>query len=308
MKISNLIEEYFPDCAYQLVKDCEFDTLGLVGSETGDLKKCTFIDSEAFLDDISENVTMVITNKVIAEKIRNRGFGLCIVNNPRVLFFKLHNYLSEKAPYAREKTKTVIGKNCKIHNTAVIATENVIIGDNTVIEEYVIIRENTVIGNNCIIRPGVKIGCPDFEFKRDGNQLFGVKHCGGVIIGSDVEILSNTGINAALYPWDNTVVGDYCKIDMLCNVSHGAKIGRGTMIVALAGIGGRTIIGDYCWIGYGAILRNGISIGNNARVNMGAIVTKNVEDGESVTGNFAIDHEQFMLDLKEKALRGRGNG
>ncbi|MDY4747310.1 MAG: UDP-3-O-(3-hydroxymyristoyl)glucosamine N-acyltransferase [Candidatus Fimisoma sp.] len=303
MKLSNLLCEFFPNYEYQIVEEHEFDTFGLVGSETGGLSVCTFIDNEEFISDISDHITMILTNESIAKKIKNRSFGLCIIDKPRIVFFKLHNYLSDIKPYAREKKNTFIGKNCKIHPTAVIAPDNVIIGDNTIIEEYVSIRENTVIGDNCIIRTGVKIGCPDFEFKRDGDELFGVKHCGGVIIGNNVEILSNTGVNAALYPWDNTVIGDYCKIDMLCNISHGAKIGKGTMIVALSGIGGRTVVGNYCWIGYGAILRNGITVGNNSRVNMGAVVSKDVADNESVTGNFAIKHELFMSDLKQRARK-----
>lgn len=300
MIISNLLDKYLPDYYYEIINEKDFSTFGLVNSQTFS-SRCSFIDREEFIGEIPEEVTMVITKKELIDKIDDKNRGFCIVDEPRIVFFRLHNALSKQEPYARKRLKTVIGDNCNISPSAIISEENVIIGDNVTIEEFVVIRDNVVIGDNTKIRTGVKIGCPDFEFKRENNEVFGVEHCGGVIIGENVEILSNTGVNKALYPWDNTIIEDYVKIDMLVNISHGVKIGAETMIVALSGIGGRTIVGNRCWIGYGAIIRNGIKIGNNARVNMGAIVSRNVEDNQSVTGNFAIDHEKFMTDLKNRA-------
>lgn len=301
MLLSELINEYFPQIEHMMLNEKNFKTLGLVGSDSGCNEKLTFIDTDAFVRDIGDDISMVITNKTIGDRISSDKFGLCIVDNPRLVYFKLHNYLSTNPNYTRTKFKTRIGKNVRIHPSVVIPEENVVIGDNCIIEEYVVIRENVEIGDECIFRAGVKIGLPDFEFKNDEDGLFAVIHCGGVKIGNNVEVLSNTGINCALYPWDNTVIGDHCKIDMLCNISHGAKIGRNTMIVALSGIGGRTEIGENCWIGYGSILRNGIVIGDNARVNMGSVVSKNVEDNKAVTGNFAIDHDRFIIEQKKRA-------
>ena len=124
--------------------------------------------------------------------------------------------------YARARHATKIGKNCSISPLAVIAKENVIIGDNVVIEEFAVIRDNVTIGDNCVIHAGVKIGFNDFEYKKENGKLFTVAHYGGVILGEEVELHPNTCVNKALYPWDNTVIGDRCKIDMLVQVSHGA--------------------------------------------------------------------------------------
>ena len=85
---------------------------------------------------------------------------------------------------------------------------------------------------------------------------------------------------------------------MLVHIAHGVKIGKNVMVVANSGIGGRTVIGDDCWIGFASTLRNGITIGDRARVNMGSVVTKSVASGGSVTGNFAINHEDFIENLK----------
>ncbi|MEG1408161.1 MAG: UDP-3-O-(3-hydroxymyristoyl)glucosamine N-acyltransferase, partial [Ruthenibacterium sp.] len=88
------------------------------------------------------------------------------------------------------------------------------------------------------------------------------------------------------------------KLDNFVHIGHAAKIEKNVLIAAHACIGGRTVIMPNAWIGIGAIVRNGIRIGCGARVNMGAVVTKSVSDGQSVTGNFAIDHQKFMSNLK----------
>lgn len=77
------------------------------------------------------------------------------------------------------------------------------------------------------------------------------------------------------------------------------------MIVANSGIRGRTEIGADTWIGFGATIRNGIAIGNNARVNMGAVVTKPVEDASAVSGNFAIEHHMFIEQMKRNTGKSK---
>lgn len=274
------------------------ETLGLAVSPV-EKPFCTFIDKPEYLQGLDKNVVMILTTAEVAAGIETYDkFGLCIVEEPRLTYFKLHNVLENDPRYVRERKPSVIASSCKISPLAVIADQNVVIGENTVIEEFVVIRENTVIGSDCIIRSGVKIGGTDFEFKHEGEKVWGVNHLGGVRIGNHVEVQYNTGINRALYPWDDTVIGDYTKVDMLVHIAHGVKIGRACFVVANSGIGGRTIIGDNCWIGFASTIKNGITIGRDAHVNMGAVVTKSVGDGESVSGNFAIDHKKFIEHIK----------
>jgi len=46
-------------------------------------------------------------------------------------------------------------------------------------------------------------------------------------------------------------------------------------------------------------VKNGLILGENSKVSMGAVVTKDVKDNEVVTGNFAIPHKQFIENLKK---------
>ena len=167
------------------------------------------------------------------------------------------------------------------------------------IEEFVSIKENTIIGDDCVIRTGTKIGGPGFEIKNDGIKTITVEHIGGVIIGNNVEIQQNSNVDKAIYPWDDTVISDHVRINSMVQIAHGDKIGKFTEIVAGASIQGRVQIGENVWIGPNSVIRNGISIGNNARVNMGAVVTLSVSEGAAVSGNFARDHGTLIEEMKQ---------
>ena len=299
MKLSDLLEKYQIEKNFKIKNEQDFDTLALIQSNI-EIPNCTFIDDKKYIEFISNFVRMVIVTPEIAAELNLEYAGICVVENPRNTYFKLHNALKNSPEYVRPSFKTKIGKNCKISNRASIAENNVIIGDNVIIDDFVMIHADTRIGNNCIIRSGAKLGSVDFEFKRDGNEIFGVEHYGGLILKNNVEVQCNTVINRALYPWDDTNIGEFTKIDANVMISHGVKIGARNMIVAGSVIGGRTLVGNDCWIGLSATIKNGLSIGDGARINLGAVVTQDVAEGKSVTGNFAIDHDKFLSNLKEQ--------
>lgn len=287
--------------AYRLIDERPFECLALCVSEL-ERPNLIFIDKEAYIPSIKPSVSMVLTTPALSESVHRTGAGVCIVDQPRSFFFQLHNFLANCSDYIRPPFPVEIGDGCRISPLSSIAGANVRIGSGVVVEEFVTIRENTVIGDNCIVRSGSCIGGQGFEFKRFHNEILSVAHLGGVMIGNNVEIQQNTAVDRAIYPWDDTVIGDHTKIDNLVHIAHAVKIGRCNMIVANSGIGGRTVVGDDCWIGFGATVINGITIGDRARVNMGAVVTKSVPPDGSVTGNFAIDHAQFIQNLKKSLL------
>lgn len=297
-RISNVLAESRFPMEYRIEREKEFETLALCAMQVSK-KVCSFLDDIRYIDSLSESVTMLITTPEIAETLSTEQYGLVITEQPRIMFFMVHNYLANNQNYARQVEKNNIAESAKVSPLAYIAEENVTIGENVVIEPFVTIYPNVSIGDNTIIRSGAKIGGVGFEFKRETDGVMAVAHLGGVEIGRNVEIQNNTCVDKAVYPWDNTVIADSVKIDNLVHVGHAVKIGRNTMVVANVGLGGRTVIGENVWIGFGATLRNGLTIGDNARVNMGAVVTKNVEQGQSVSGNFAIEHKQFIQIVKE---------
>ncbi|WP_195263783.1 UDP-3-O-(3-hydroxymyristoyl)glucosamine N-acyltransferase [Clostridium sp. 1001275B_160808_H3] len=284
------------DSNFELFRDGEFSSLGLNISEANE-KLLSFIESEKFLSQLSKSISCVITTKEMASKIPEE-IGVIISEVPRIDFFNLHNKLIENKDYKREDFETEIGENCVISPTAIISNKNVKIGNNVVIEEYVIIREHTTIKDNCIIRANTVIGGEGYEFKRYDNKTIGVAHIGGVIIEENAEIQYSACVDKAIYPWDNTIIGEYSRIDNLVHIAHAVKVGKRCFITSKTTIGGRTIIGDDCWFGIGATVSNGLIIGSNSSVSLGAVVTRSLKENSKVSGNFAIDHNKYIDFIK----------
>lgn len=280
----------------EVLCDGEFTSLGLAVSRCNE-KLLSFIESEKYISGLGDNITCLITTREVGEKLKDK-YGIIVSNNPRMDYFKLHNELSKNKEYIREEFKTKIGEDCVISNLSSISDKNVIIGNNVKIEEYVVIRENTIIGDNSIIRAGVILGGEGYEYKRVDGIIMNVNHCGGVIIGNNVEIQYNSCVDKALYTWDNTIIGDYTKLDNFVHIEHGVKVDERCLIASRTTVGGRTSIGKDSWVGLGATISNGLVLGNRVSVSLGSVVTKNLLDGEKVSGNFAIDHSKYIDFIK----------
>ena len=278
------------------INEKEFSSLGLAGYNDGK-DVCTFIADAKYASELSQGISMVITTEEVSKEL-NGDYGICMVDNPRITFFKLHQSLSTKEGYAREQYDTIIAPSAKISPLAHIADKNVTIGENVIIEEFVSIKENTIIKDNCIIHSGTVVSSTGFEHIKNGSEIIDINHIGGVIVENNVEINANNTIDRAIYPWDNTIIGEKCRTGNLVQIAHGVKVGSETLVTSHSSISGRVIIGNNVWIGPGCIIRNAVSIGNNARVNMGSVVTLSVEEGQAVSGNFAIPHSIFMNNLK----------
>ncbi|MBR2674860.1 MAG: UDP-3-O-(3-hydroxymyristoyl)glucosamine N-acyltransferase [Mogibacterium sp.] len=287
----------------ECINEKDFSSLGLAGYNAGE-GACTFLAAAKYVTGLSEGISMILTSEEVYEELSREGklgdgYGICIVENPRLAYFTLHNALSDSDEYNRPRFETRIAESAKISPLAYIAPYNVEIGENTVIEEFVSIKGNTIIGDDCVIRAGTVVGGEGFEIKNTGTGLLTVTHIGGVKLGNNVEIQQNANVDKAIYPWDDTIVDSHVRINSLVQIAHGVKIGAFTEIAASASIQGRVRIGKDVWIGPGSVIRNGISVGEKSRVNMGAVVTLSVPEGSAVSGNFARSHESLIDEMKQ---------
>ncbi len=282
---------------YRIIRESPFEVLALCDMAIPK-KTCTFLEDEKYIPFLKDNISMVITTGQIAAKLELKQEGIIVTEHPRILFFQIHNFLADDEKYKRKENKNFISNKANISEMAWIAGHDVRIEENVLIEPFVTIYPHVHIGKNTVIRSGARIGGEGFEFKRFAEKIIPVKHLGGVEIGSDVEIQNNSCIDKAVYPWDNTVIGDDTKVDNLVYIAHGVKVEPNVLIAGSSGIGGRTVIGRDTWIGLGSEVRNGLNIGKSARINMGAVVTKPVMDGQSVSGNFAVEHHEFLKFMK----------
>ena len=282
----------------KIEKDGEFDWLGLTAEEYTGKKVLTFLNDEKYYKEIENNksVTCIITTKEVLEKIKGNKYGIILSENPRKDFFELHNKLVKENFYF-SKNENKISEKAKISKNANIGEYNIIIEDNVIIEAGVTIYENVTIKKGSIIRSGTRVGGNGFEFSRFGEEVLSIEFAGDVFIDENVDIQNNTCIDRGVF--DRTYLGKNVKVDNLVHIAHDVKIGANTLVVACTLIGGRTKIGNNSYLGPNCTVKNGLILGENSKVSMGAVVTKDVKDNEVVTGNFAIPHKQFIENLKK---------
>ncbi len=210
------------------------------------------------------------------------------VDNPRLVFTKvLQRFATPNkgaliAPTAIIPDSALLGHNVSIGHYCVIG-ENVRIGSDTVIHNHVIIYDDVKIGERCIVQSGTVIGSDGFGYEKDDNgQLIKIPHIGGVVIGDDVEIGSNTTIDRGTL--SDTIIERNVKIDNLCHIAHNVTIGFNTTVIALSMIAGSVHVGKNAWIAPCSSIRDGVDIGDDAIVGMGSVVVKEVFNKEIVAG------------------------
>jgi UDP-3-O-[3-hydroxymyristoyl] glucosamine N-acyltransferase LpxD len=280
------------------------------GLDNPQRKSISMLAKPAFIGLVKPNMDLII---IVSEKLYSsvkniQGNKYIPHKNPFSLFFEIHNFFAKKRFHISTGSKeeiaktAVIGDNVKIGKGSRIM-ENCVIGKNVKIGEYCIIQPNTEIGdytemgNNCIVGPNVSVGEDGFRVVKDleGNNLR-VRHTGKVILKDFVEIGSLSTINRGTFK--DTVIRNYVKIDNNVHIGHNVEIKDNSVICASSCIGGSSEIGENCWMGIGSIIRDGIKIGRDVMIDLGAVVVKDIDDGTNVAGFYAKNKLAWMM--KEK--------
>ena len=227
---------------------------------------------------------------------------LILVENPKLTFLRIaSNFFLPKVEFCIHPTATIhpaanISNKCYIGPYSYIGKST--IGDETIIYGHCHIYDRVTIGSHVTIHAGTVIGADGFGYQRNEKGEFEkFPHIGGVIIKDCVEIGANTCIDRGAL--GNTIIEEGAKIDNLVHIAHNVKVGKHTAVIAHAMIGGSTVIGDYSWVAPSVALRDQISIGDKTIVGMGAVVTKNIPDGETWTGSPAKPLAVFLENQKK---------
>lgn len=277
----------------KLIKDVDFNWLGLTAEKYENKRVLTFLNDIKYLKEIEQNKTIVgiITTEEIAKELLDTDYGILVVDNPKREFFLLHNRLAQENFYYNIK-KNRIAKKVIISEKANIGKSNIVIEDNVVIEDGVIIYPNVTIKSGSIIKSGTVLGADGFHYGRFEKEIIKVESIGELIIQENVVIQNNCVIDKGIF--DKTIIGKNSKIYNLVHIAHDSKVGENTFITAGVIVCGRVKVGKNSYLGPNCTIKNGLILGENSKVSMGAAVTKNVEDDETVTGNFAIPHSKFL--------------
>jgi len=220
-----------------------------------------------------------------------------------------------------------------IANDATIL-KNVEIGDNVTIGKGALIYPNVKIGNNVFIGAYSIIGEPKLEFYKDINHIFKQTSIGDnsiirshSIIYEDVNIGSDFQSGHHVTIREKTKIGDNCSVGTLSDLQGELSIGNFVRLHSNVHIGQFTIIEDYVWIypyvvttndpyppmgnlegcrickyaqiATGAIILPGKTIGENALVGAGAVVTKDVPS-ESISTGVPAKVVSSVRDVKDE--------
>lgn len=291
------LSDFFPQD--RVLRNTGFELLALSNSQA-EGRVLSFLEDARYADEMNSNqqICAVICKKEMVSSLAPHIQGVVLSDTPRRDYFLLHNHLAQSDDYCPPLAESKIPDSCKISPLAYIAPYGVELGENVVIEEFVSIKGPCRIGSHTVIHAGAKIGGDGFEFKVFEDDVLDVVHCGGVEIGDNVILWENVTVHKAVYPWDKTVIAENARIGAGSHVDHGAKVGAFSKVCAGTVISGRTQIGDHAYIGPGTILSNRLHVGAHAHTVLGSVVTKDVPDGQQVSGNFAIDHQKHIQDVK----------
>lgn len=284
-----------------IVSNGEFNALGLATRHYNTEDKVLgYLENLDYKESILANkqITAIVTTPDIAKEIScDFKGGIYTCAQPRNSFFEIHNYLKQETDFYYTSHKNQIAETAYIHPTAVIEEENVVIGENCNIGAYTVIKENSYIGDNVNIREGCTIGTPAFYYYGEDDDKKLVESAGSVIIEDNVELHSGVSIEKGVFG-SATRIGRNTKIDNLTLVGHDSSIGRNCVIAAGTTLAGYVTLKDSVFLGVAVAIAPLVTVGEHCTVSIGAAVTKDTQDNVQVSGNFAIEHSQFIKNLK----------
>ncbi len=253
------------------------------------------IDKQKVAETSPAKVILSDSSVVYSELMLQQSKVLLHVKSPRNAMIKIayHFFVEKKQPGIHPSA--VIDEGAIIDSTAYIGAGCVIgkvhIGADTVLMPNVVVYDDVTIGDRCLIQAGAVIGTDGLGCSRDTEgHLTKFPHFGGVVIGNDVEIGANCQI--ARGALSDTVIKDGCKMNGLCFIAHNCVLEENVWITGDTMLCGSVHVGKNATIFSDVIVRDQRTIGEGAKIGMGAVVVKNIPDGETWLGNPATKYEK----------------
>jgi len=191
--------------------------------------------------------------------------------------------------------RSIIGENTVVGPGTVIGPDCVV-GDDCRFVANVSVVKDVSIGARSVFHPGVVIGADGFGNAMTPEGWVKIPQLGGVRIGNDVEIGSNTTIDCGAI--GDTIVEDGVRIDNLCMIGHNAHVGEHTAMVASTLIAGSTKIGKRCMFAGSTGTVGHITICDDVVVSAKSFLSKDVTEPGTYSAGFpAVDSRSWAKQL-----------
>ncbi len=214
--------------------------------------------------------------------------------HPRLAFAKILEAMQSAARRRGVDPAAIVDPAARIDPTAFVGPGAILgrceIGAGSVVHAGCVVYDGVRIGARVTIHAGTVLGADGFGYERDEDgTMRKFPHIGGVEIEDDVEIGANACVDRGSL--DDTRIMRGAKIDNLVHIAHNVVVGPDCVVIAHAMIGGSVRLGPRAWIAPAASILNGLEIGADAVVGLGAVVVKSVAPGAVVKGNPARPRE-----------------
>lgn len=282
------LSDYF--ISNNIFKDGSFDDLSY--SHGNGKNILTFCDTIEYLKIAlnNENISSIVIHDKLQEHVQSTKKGVALSDNPRNKFFDIYNHMRNNELF-QYNFKYGRDRSAIIATSALVSTKSYI-GKNTVISDNVVIKDNVFIAENCFIDSGAILGNEGILYKTDdGNNIF-IKHAGIVNVEPNVTILSNAVIVKSVFQNMPTKIGKNSIIGIATTIGHEANLGKNCRILGNSVVAKNAKIGEGTIVGSNCMIRENINIGSFCDVKAGSVVIKNLKDGQVVSGNFALNHNQ----------------
>lgn len=174
----------------------------------------------------------------------------------------------------------------------VVIYPGVVIGDRAVLHANCTIHERTQIGKDCIIHSGAVIGGEGFGFVPTSQGWYKMQQSGSVVLADGVEVGSNSNIDRPAV--GETRVGRNTKLDNGVHIGHGSTIGENCAFAAHVVLAGGVKVGNNVLLGGQSAIANLVTIGDGARATGHSGITRDVKQGEIVSGSPAVPNHIYL--------------
>ena len=249
---------------------------------------------------------------IVSRTVPFHNRPLLRVDNPKLAFARLLQYILQTpfVPIGVSPGATV-GRDCSIPERVSIHP-HVYVGDGVTLGEEVTLHSGVHVGNGCCVGPGsvlhpnvtlydgirigagvilhsgAVIGADGFGYVFDGERQVKIPQRGTVVIEDDVEIGANSCVDRATF--GQTTIGRGVKLDDHVQIGHNCTIGENTVMVGQVGISGSVTVGRNCILAGHSGVVDHVRIGDGVKGLAKTMVTKDIPDGMTVSGQPARDH------------------
>ncbi|MCK5326264.1 MAG: UDP-3-O-(3-hydroxymyristoyl)glucosamine N-acyltransferase [Woeseiaceae bacterium] len=290
----------------ELIGDSDVVVDNIAGLQNAGPASLSFLSNPALKKQLSATQAAAVILR--AEDVEVSPVASLVSDNPYAHYALMAAVLHPAPSYAPGvDPSAVISPTAKVAGSAHIAA-HVFIGDDTIIGEHTYIGPNSVVGPNCsigddcrliasvtfvrqatlgargIIHPGVVIGADGFGNAMTPEGWVKVPQVGGVRIGDDVEIGSNTTVDCGAI--DDTVIENGVRIDNLCMIAHNAHVGEHTAMAGSSGVSGSTTVGKRCLFAGQSGAVGHITICDDVVVSGKAMISKSITKPGQYSSSF----------------------